>query len=114
MKRSLRPMKWHGVLIGALLLAGPTSVWAQNTFPASGNVGIGTASPLAPLSIRATGSTELIGQTTNLNAAETFRFGVRAAGDAGDTYRNAILLGTTVGSGGSDSYISFETNRYGV
>jgi len=44
MKRSLRRLQWHGVLIG-VLLGWPTLVSAQNTFPASGDVGIGTTTP---------------------------------------------------------------------
>ena len=40
----------------ALLLASvaPPNLWGQNTFPSSGNVGIGTASPGFPLEIEAT------------------------------------------------------------
>ena len=45
MKRSLRLVQWHGVLIGVLLLGWPTLVSAQNTYPPSGNVGIGTTTP---------------------------------------------------------------------
>ena len=51
MKRSLRPVKWHGVLIGVLLVAAPTPALSQNTFPSSGNVGIGTTTPVFPLEV---------------------------------------------------------------
>lgn len=52
MKRSSRQLGWQLVLMGALLMLGATtSALAQNTFPASGNVGIGTASPAQPLHI---------------------------------------------------------------
>lgn len=58
MTRSIRRRQWHGVLVGGLLLlTAPTSTWAQtNTFPLNGNAGIGTTTPTAPLTIRASGS----------------------------------------------------------
>lgn len=47
MKELIRQQEWGRVLLlGVLLgLAGVAPVWAENTFPSSGNVGIGTASP---------------------------------------------------------------------
>ena len=47
MKRS--PLVRLGVL--GLLLALSSSAWGQNTFPASGNVGLGTMAPGAPLDV---------------------------------------------------------------
>ena len=38
--------EWRSVLMSVLLmLGGPTLAWAQNTYPAQGNVGIGTVTP---------------------------------------------------------------------
>ena len=56
MKRSIRLLEWLSVLMGTLLMFGPLSAWAQNTFPwpASGSVGIGTTSPGAPLHVSTT------------------------------------------------------------
>jgi hypothetical protein len=47
MKRSTRRMEWRGFLVCGLLIFGaPGLAVAQNTFPASGNVGVGTATPV--------------------------------------------------------------------
>ena len=53
MKRLLAMGRKWWVLVGLapLVLAWPTAGWAQNTFPGSGNVGIGTTSPGQPLTI---------------------------------------------------------------
>ena len=53
MTRSIRRRQWHGILVGGLLvLAAPTLAWAQtNTFPSSGNVGIGTTNPKGTLQV---------------------------------------------------------------
>jgi len=46
MKRSMRQLTWQWVFLGALLVGGgATPALAQNVFPSSGNVGIGTTSP---------------------------------------------------------------------
>lgn len=51
MNQSIRYQQWWS-LIGALLMSvGATSAMAQNTFPSSGNVGIGTTIPAKPLHI---------------------------------------------------------------
>jgi len=56
MTRSIRRRQWHGVLVGGLLLlAVPTLASAQNTFPATGSVGIGTTSPNRSLHVVAGG-----------------------------------------------------------
>jgi len=57
-KRYTRLLRlWQSVLsvLGLLLLTVAAPGWAQNTFPASGNVGIGTANPSAPLHIGVNG-----------------------------------------------------------
>ncbi|MBI2198560.1 MAG: hypothetical protein HYU42_08175 [Candidatus Rokubacteria bacterium] len=42
---------WVLAALASLVLACPAAGWAQNTFPGSGNVGIGTTSPGQPLTI---------------------------------------------------------------
>lgn len=54
MKRSLRLVQWHGVLIG-VLLGWPTLVSAQNIYPNSGPVGIGTTNPNRTLHLSVSG-----------------------------------------------------------
>jgi hypothetical protein len=60
----------------------------------------------------ATGTT-LAGHLTANNAAESYRLGIVGYNDAGSNSRCDIQFGTTVGTGGSDSYIAFWTNTYG-
>jgi hypothetical protein len=43
-------------LLTLAIIMASYSTYAQNTFPPSGNVGIGTASPLFPLDVQATTS----------------------------------------------------------
>ena len=59
----------YRVIAGALfsLLATATSASAQNTFPSTGNVGIGTTTPAAPLTIRSTPGAEAIRVLGRLN-----------------------------------------------
>ena len=102
--------------IAAYLSAtGATNNYALIIPPSGGRVGIWTTTPLDLLSLEATGGGRHVTfQTTNLNAAEDVRIGIRAEGDGSDTRRNAVIFGTTVGTGGSDSYLAFETNKYGT
>ena len=66
MRRSSRQLGWQWVLLGALLvLGGATSVWAQNVFPSSGNVGIGITVPGSHLTIYDSGNS-LEGQRIRL------------------------------------------------
>jgi len=37
--------------VALMIISAPLTVFAQNTFPSSGNVGIGTASPVLPLQV---------------------------------------------------------------
>ena len=53
-------------------------------------------------------------QVASNNAAEVHKVGIRAPTDGASDSRADIRFGTTVGSGGSDSYIAFWTNTYGV
>ncbi len=81
----------------------------------SNNVGIGTAAPYGKLSI-AVSNVQVFGggQTTDLNSARNFEWGLRTIGDTASDSRGAIQFRTIVGTGGSDSEIGFWTNKYGV
>jgi hypothetical protein len=63
----------HSTLLFILVFLGITSVKAQNTFPLTGNAGIGTTSPASPLDIRVTGTasglTPMALSTTTTNGA---------------------------------------------
>jgi hypothetical protein len=65
MNRSIRRPEWRAFLVGGLLiLLAPGLAVAQNTFPASGNVGIGTLAPAVSLHIANTDVTNSV--TTDL------------------------------------------------
>ncbi len=77
MKRSIRRLQWRGVLMSALLmLGGPTLAWAQNSFPPSGNAGIGTTAPTYPLEVH--NGTGGAGQSTSF--ALSYRTGTNQYG----------------------------------
>jgi hypothetical protein len=43
---------WRWLVVSLLIVAGVAPAWGQNTFPTSGNVGIGTTSPGTPLDLQ--------------------------------------------------------------
>lgn len=72
MRRLIRQLAWQWVLLSALLVGGgATSVWAQsNTFPSSGNVGIGTTNPGYSLDVN--GTTRLMRRVYTEGALATY------------------------------------------
>jgi len=102
MNQSIRYQQWWG-LIGALLMSvGATSAMAQNTFPSSGNVGIGTTSPGSLLHLKGpTGGLHLQIEGTTAggnawnqigNTTRSYLFGVR-----GDTSDNFTIFDNNAG-----------------
>jgi hypothetical protein len=81
MERSVRRLDWRAVLLGVLsMLMAPTLASAQNTFPATGNVGIGTASPAFSLDVAgyirsSGGSGFILGDGSNANYSILYRTG---------------------------------------
>lgn len=59
-------------LVAFFLLATASSLFAQNTFPDNGNVGIGVSSPAIPLHIKSSGWAPLLVQGDNSNATYVF------------------------------------------
>lgn len=110
------PTSGQIVINGGTGPAGET-LWTQvgsDIYYTAGRVGIGTSTPLTLLSLSFVGGVESGAQTTNLNSAEAFTWGIKAYHDPADEHRASIVFGTTVGTGGSDSYIELRTNHYGV
>jgi hypothetical protein len=97
-------------LIGVLLL--PFAVWSQtNVFPASGNVGIGTATPAPGVKLDVYGSANVSGGNvfvrslgTGTTSSDYLRLGDTTSSDSGSIYANSSGTGTWyLGSGGPAS-----------
>src|SRR5438128_480837 len=58
--RATEAGSWRLLMIPLFVVGAVAPAWAQNTFPASGNVGIGTTSPSAPLHVFGSDSTPAI------------------------------------------------------
>ena len=58
--RVIKCRSWRLLMIPLFVVGAVAPAWAQNTFPASGNVGIGTTSPSAPLHVFGSDSTPAI------------------------------------------------------
>src|SRR5208337_3101530 len=112
-QRALR-FGFVAVAICAMMLASP--LWGQNTFPASGNVGIGTTSPLSTL--------DILGPSGVTNFTGTARLGMRVRGSSGATDYSGIdfygyaaeatrnpLARIGILSSGSGSYLQFGTSN---
>src|SRR3989442_15632622 len=88
--------RWTWLTASALvLLAGATTAWAQktNTFPDSGNVGIGTLSPARNLSIVAAPGSDAVMEFARDNINTNALFLMRTGASANDW-----LFGTRNGS----------------
>ena len=60
MRALLKFPGWRSLVIPLLVVVGVATAWAQNIFPPSGNTGIGTTAPAAPLTVKSTPSAEAI------------------------------------------------------
>lgn len=78
----------------------------------SGNVGIGTSSPSSNGRLSVAGNV-VLGPLTR-NQATTLRAGVWATDDPADNTRANISFTTVAGAASSSSFITFDTNNYGV
>ena len=81
---------WRSLMIPLLVVGGVATAWAQNIFPSSGNAGIGTTNPSAPLTIMSTQSGEglrLIGRANSgVDEANLMLFK-----NNGSTFHGAII-----------------------
>ncbi|MGS2741705.1 hypothetical protein [Sinomicrobium sp. M5D2P17] len=98
------PSPWGRARVGVLFLLLPFTFYAQtNTFPASGNVGIGTTSPEAKLDIA--GVTYLKGAPTYSKVSEQLRIG-----RSDQNIRYHSIYSNHTGSGYSN-YIQFRIHN---
>jgi len=78
----------------------------------SGRLGVGVTSINTGFIAQFNGDIGLGSPTRNQTT--TARIGVRTSNDPADDSRASVLFGTTAGAASSDSYITFNTNQYGV
>jgi len=88
------------VLLFTLAVTASFNLLAQNTFPSSGNVGIGTTSPTSNL--------EISGSTPNLKITNT------ASSEAGITFQGLGVNQATTNFNSSTSYLTTKINDYQI
>jgi hypothetical protein len=86
---------------------------ASAVFESGGSVGIGTASPSSYGKLTVSGNI-VFGAPGGRNTAFTNNIGIWTTGDPVDDTRANIGFTTVAGASSSSSYITFNTNNYGV
>ncbi|MGS2741649.1 hypothetical protein [Sinomicrobium sp. M5D2P17] len=107
------PSPWGRARVGVLFLLLPFTFNAQtNTFPASGNVGIGVASPVEKLDVRGTARfARLSGGSNYLKVNSEADGTFITSDDPGTNQKNMFIRVSPTGDDKTDKHLYFQTGK---